>query len=84
MRLFQSGGGDLKETSLKITSKDIERGSAAFEKKEGRDSMYRVASFLLQQPDYWGNASRVADALAVLLLTWNAAFLSLQWGPIRL
>jgi len=67
---------------LKITSKDIERGCATFEKKEGRDSMYRVASFLLQQPDCWGNVSRVADALAVLLLTWNAAFFRYSGGRL--
>lgn len=67
MRLFQSGGGDLKETSLKITSKDIERGSAAFEKKEGRDSMYRVASFCF-------SSRIIGEMLVAWLMHWLYCF----------
>lgn len=42
--------------------------------------MYRVASFLLQQSDWWGNFSKMADALSVLLLTWNASFFRYNGG----
>jgi hypothetical protein len=39
--------------------------------------MYRVATFLLRE--WWGSHSEMADALAVLLLTWNNAFY--RYGP---
>lgn len=55
-----------------VTVADLERGAAAFEQREGRDSMYRVATFLLDR--WWGRHAEMADALAVLLLTWNQAF----------
>jgi hypothetical protein len=51
---------------------DLEKGCRAFERHEGRDSMYRVATFLLEQ--WWGRHADMVDALTVLLLTWNAAF----------
>ena len=56
----------------RITVADLERGSDAFERYEGRDSMYRVATFLLDQ--WWGRHPDMVDALSVLLLTWNSAF----------
>lgn len=34
--------------------------------------MYKVASFLIKH--FWGDAAGMADALGVLLLTWNQAF----------
>lgn len=34
--------------------------------------MYKVATFLLEH--FWGNSPEMADALGVLLLTWNQAF----------
>jgi hypothetical protein len=34
--------------------------------------MYRVATFLLRE--WWGKPPEMADALAVLLLTWNQAY----------
>lgn len=34
--------------------------------------MYKVATFLLEH--FWGKSSEMADALGVLLLTWNQAF----------
>ena len=34
--------------------------------------MYRVATFLLRE--WWGDYPQMADALSVLLLTWNWAF----------
>lgn len=55
-----------------ISLSDLERGAAEFEKREGRDSMYRVATFLLEQ--WWGKFPEMADALTVLLLTWNQAY----------
>lgn len=47
-------------------------GCRKFEELEGRDSMYKVATFLVEY--YWGKYADMADALGVLLLTWNAAF----------
>lgn len=55
-----------------IRPDDLELGRLSFEKNEGRDSMYRVATFLLQE--WWAQTSEMADALSVLLLTWNSAF----------
>lgn len=57
---------------IEITAEDILRGSAEFDRREGRDSMYRVAEFLLEQ--WWSEFSKMSDALTVLLLTWNWAF----------
>jgi hypothetical protein len=59
-------------TERLIRVKDLERECRIYEAEEPRDSMYRVASFLVQE--WWGDASNLADALAVLLLTWNANF----------
>ena len=55
-----------------IRLQDLERECRIYEAEEPRDSMYRVASFLVQE--WWGDPSNLADALAVLLLTWNANF----------
>ena len=55
-----------------ISVEDLEKGCRAFEEHEGRDSMYRVATFLLQE--WWGKHAEMVDALGVLLLTWNRAF----------
>ena len=65
-----------------ITVSELRRGCRTFEKNESRDSMYRVATFLLQQTDWWGDRSRVADALAVLLLCWNASFYRYSGGRL--
>jgi hypothetical protein len=51
---------------------DITRGAAAFEQHEPRDAMYKVATFLVAH--FWGRSAQMADALGVLLLTWNQAF----------
>jgi len=48
------------------------RGCREFEKHEKRDSMYKVATFLVSH--FWGRPSDMADSLGVLLLTWNQAF----------
>jgi hypothetical protein len=55
-----------------ITAAQLKRGGLAFERNEGRNSMYRVATFLLKE--WWGRHDEMTDALAVLLLTWNGAF----------
>lgn len=47
-------------------------GCKAFETYEKRDAMYKVATFLTSY--YWGKPSDMANALGVLLLTWNQAF----------
>ena len=47
------------------------RGCAEYERHEGRDSMYKVATFLVKC--FWGKPEDMADALGVLLLTWNQA-----------
>ena len=57
---------------LNITIDDLKKGCRAFEVNEGRDSMYRVATFLLAK--WWGRYAEMVDALTVLLLTWNSAF----------
>lgn len=55
-----------------ITLSDLMRGCRAYEAQEPRDSMYRVASFLVQE--WWGDPTKLVDALSVVLLTWNASF----------
>ncbi len=47
-------------------------GVEAFEQHEERDAMYKVATFLVSH--FWGKPAEMADALGVLLLTWNQAF----------
>lgn len=47
-------------------------GVKEFQKREKRDAMYKVATFLISQ--FWGKPEDMADALGVLLLTWNQAF----------
>jgi len=52
--------------------KEFRRGVKAFERREKREAMYKVARFLV---DYnWGKPADMADGLGVLLLTWNQAF----------
>ena len=55
-----------------IPSAELEKGCSRFERYEGRDSVYRVATFLLEQ--WWGRAAEMADALIVMLLAWYAPF----------
>ena len=54
-----------------IAPKEIQAGSKAFRSYENRDAMYKVATFLVDH--YWGKPTEMADALGVLLLTWNNA-----------
>jgi hypothetical protein len=57
---------------MKVDFKQLLRGSQEFVKHEKRDSMYRVATYLISQ--FWGNTPDITDGLGVLLLTWNQAF----------
>jgi hypothetical protein len=56
---------------------DFRNGCLAYEKMEQRDSMYKVSTFLMKE--YWGRPADMADALGVLLTTWNNAFY--RYGP---
>lgn len=59
-------------TELQVPSKEeFLRGIEEFEKREKRDAMYKVATFLVKH--FWGEPADMADALGVLLLTWNQA-----------
>jgi len=49
----------------------VAAGSRAFREHEKRDAMYKVATFLVDH--FWGKPQEMADALGVLLLTWNNA-----------
>ena len=55
-----------------VEPNEILRGSRAYRTHEKRDSMYRVATFLVQH--FWNKPAEMADALGVLLMTWNNAF----------
>ena len=50
----------------------FQKGCDEYERREKRDSMYKVATFLVSH--FWGKPNDVADGLGVLLLTWNQAF----------
>jgi hypothetical protein len=52
--------------------KEFRKGCEEFEKREKRDAMYEVATFLIKH--FRGNPSKMADGLGVLLFTWNQAF----------
>lgn len=54
-----------------IAVADLLAGCSAFERYEHRDAMYKVAINLIGQ--HWGEPVEMADALGVLLLTWNQA-----------
>ena len=48
------------------------RGIREFEKRETRDAMYKVSTDVISR--YWGDPEKMANAIGVLLLTWNQAF----------
>lgn len=63
--------------AYKISPADLTRGHAAFEKNEPRDLFYRAATALVSfalAETATTNTFPVADALAVLLQTWNVSF----------
>lgn len=51
---------------------DFEKGYLAYQKRDKRDSMYKIVTFLVDH--FWGKPAEMADSLGVLLLTWNQAF----------
>jgi len=54
------------------TPEEFYEGHKEFEKREGRDAMYEVATFLIFH--FWDNYPKMTNGLGVLLLTWNQAF----------
>lgn len=52
--------------------KEFLRGIKKYRENEGRDPMYKIATFLVSH--FWGEFSNMADGLGVILLTWNQAF----------
>lgn len=60
-----------------IKAEQLRAGCIAFASREHRDAMYRIAVLLVNQT--WGKPAEVADALGVILLTWNQAFY--RYGP---
>ncbi len=60
------------EVRNKMDRDEFIRGIRKFEEFEKRDSMYKVATFLVSH--FWGDFADMSDGLGVLLLTWNQAF----------
>lgn len=58
--------------NLDLDVNEVLKGSQAFTKMEMRDSMYNIATFLVEH--FWGNPHKLADSIGVLLLTWNENF----------
>lgn len=54
------------------TREEFCKGIEEFEKREKRDAMYKVATFVISH--YWRKPFDMANGLGVLLLTWNQAF----------
>lgn len=54
------------------SAKALKQGHEAFIKRETRDAMYKVATFLIKR--FWGKPERMAEGLGVLLAVWNNAF----------
>ena len=54
------------------SKEEFVRGVEEYERREKRDAMYKVATFLVSH--FWSNPSNMANGLGVLLLTWNQAF----------
>ena len=55
-----------------LTQEEFCKGIEEFEKREKRDAMYKIATFIISH--YWGKSFDMANGLGVLLLTWNQAF----------
>lgn len=50
---------------------EILRGSREYVQKEKRDSMYKVATYLVDH--FWFKPTDISDGIGVLLLVWNQA-----------
>ena len=55
-----------------IDYKELLRGSRDYVLNEKRDSIYKVATFLVNH--FWYRPTDIADGIGVLLLIWNQAF----------
>lgn len=55
-----------------MDASELRAGYLAFQRHEGRDAMYKTATFLVKT--FWGKPREMSDSLGVLLLTWNQAF----------
>jgi hypothetical protein len=63
---------NVDNSAMKIPSpEEFRRGYQEFQRREKRDAMYKIASFLVDH--FWGKPAEMADGLGVLLLTWNQA-----------
>jgi hypothetical protein len=56
---------------MRISPERLREGYLEYQKWEKRDAIYKTATFLVEY--FWGNSSRVAEGLGVLLLVWNRA-----------
>ena len=54
------------------TKNEFIKGINGFRKREKREAMYNIATFLVEC--FWGVPELMSDSLGVLLLTWNQAF----------
>jgi hypothetical protein len=63
--------------NTEITPERLLTGCREFSNHEHRDAMYRISRLLVD--DTWDESGEVADALGVVLLTWNHAFY--RYGP---
>lgn len=63
---------------MAITLKQVKLGCEAYWANESRDAMYRVAVRLVEE--WRDNPADVADAIGVILLTWNQA--AYRYGTI--
>ena len=68
VNIFWNGGGMCEM----MNRDEFIKGCKEYEKREKRDAMYKVATDLLTRS--WQNREDRANALGVLLLTWNQAF----------
>lgn len=50
------------------------KGCNSYIENEGRDAMYRMATFLVSHFFEKGDLSKTTEAIGVILLTWNRAF----------
>lgn len=55
-----------------IDFQDLFRGSKDYVRNEKRDSIYKVATFLVKH--FWYKPTDIADGIGVLLSVWNQAF----------
>ena len=64
----------MNKNYLPKNQQEFIKGCLEFKKHEKRDSMYKVATFLLSEYREDSDKINLADGLGVLLLTWNQAF----------